>query len=549
MLTEKLKHENPQLMETIEVEAKMADLLTYAIVSLFFSVSSAVFDLIPEHNFVTCVANQSPQYSATISKLVYSPHSPSFSFIFQSSIQNFRFNSTKYHKLQYIITPYSADHVKAAIICSKVHGLQVRIRSGGHDYEGLSYNSYVPFIIIDLVNLNNVRVDSNNGTAWVQAGATVGELYYHVANQSKGHGFPAGVCPSMGAGGHISGGGQGTLMRKFGLAADNVVDAIVVTADGNILDRQGMGEDFFWAIRGGGGGNFGVVVEWKINLVPVPPKVTVFNIPRTLEQNATKLIHRWQQIAHKFHEDLFIRIIIFVGKDSKGRKTIQANFNSLFLGNSDQLVPLMAKSFPELGLKPEDCKEISWIQSTIYSNGENPGQPLEVLIERNHVQKGFFKGKSDFVTEPISETNLEAIWKVMQEGEAGVMVWDPYGGKMSEISESSIPFPHRAGVLHNIQYFSKWQEGGYLAEQRHLKWINRLYNFMAPFVTKNPRTAYVNYRDLDIGRNIHGRFSEAKVWGEKYFKGNFDQLAHIKGMVDYGNFFKNEQSIVPNFSL
>ncbi|XP_008225755.1 PREDICTED: tetrahydrocannabinolic acid synthase-like [Prunus mume] len=527
----------------------MAHFLTYAIVSLFFSVSSAVFDLIPEHNFVTCVANQSPQYSATISKLVYSPHSPSFSFIFQSSVQNFRFNSTKYHKLHYIITPYSADHVKAAIICSKVHGLQVRIRSGGHDYEGLSYNSYVPFIIIDLVNLNNVRVDSNNGTAWVQAGATVGELYYHVANQSKGRGFPAGVCPSMGAGGHISGGGQGTLMRKFGLAADNVVDAIVVTADGNILDRKGMGEDFFWAIRGGGGGNFGVVVEWNINLVPVPPKVTVFNIPRTLEQNATKLIHRWQQIAHKFHEDLFIRIIIFVGKDSKGGKTIQANFNSLFLGTSDQLVPLMAKSFPELGLKPEDCKEISWIQSTIYSNGENPGQPLEVLLDRNRVQKGFFKGKSDFVTQPISETNLEAIWEVMLEGEAGVMVWDPYGGKMSEISESSIPFPHRAGVLHNIQYFSKWQEGGYLAEQRHLKWINRLYNFMAPFVTKNPRTAYVNYRDLDIGRNIHGIFSEAKVWGEKYFKGNFDQLAHIKGMVDYGNFFKNEQSIAPNFYL
>lgn len=94
---------------------------------------------------------------------------------------------------------------------------------------------------------------------------------------------------------------------------------------------------------------------------------------------------------------------------------------------------------------------MSWIQSILYSEGGNPNQPLELLLDRNHVRKGFFKAKSDSVTEPISEIDLESIWKVMLEGEeAGVMIWEPYGGKMSEISESSIPFPHRAGVLYNI---------------------------------------------------------------------------------------------------
>ncbi|KAB2601580.1 cannabidiolic acid synthase-like 1 [Pyrus ussuriensis x Pyrus communis] len=468
----------------------MAHLLTFAIVSLF-SVSSATYDLIQELNFYSCVGFHSTGSLTNVSTFLFDPHSPSFSSVFESSIQNLRFNSTN-QKLQYIITPYLYEHVQAAIICSKIHRLQVRIRSGGHDYEALSYKADVPFIIIDLVKLNKVEVNSKERTAWVQSGATLGELYYHVANKSRGKlGFTAGVCPTIGVGGHISGGGQGVLMRKFGLSSDNVVDAVMVTANGGIVDRQSMGEDLFWAIRGGGAASFGVVLEWKIKLAPVPPKVTVFTIPRTLEQNATKLVHRWQAIASKFHKDLFIRVILFVGKGSNGGKTIHANFNALFLGTIDQLVPLMKKSFPELG------------------------QPLELLLDRNHVQKGFFKAKSDFVTKPISEKHLEAIWKVMQDGEApGIMIWDPYGGKMAEISEDFTPFPHRAGVLYNIQYFTKW-------------------------------TAYINYRDLDIGRNIKGTLEEAKVWGEKYFKGNFERLAKIKGKVDYENFFKSEQNFVP----
>nr|XP_028965120.1 berberine bridge enzyme-like 13 [Malus domestica] len=544
-----------QLTEVKILEGKqiMAHLLTFAIVSLF-SVSSATYDLIPELNFYSCVGFHSTGSLTNVSTFLFDHHSPSFSSVFESSIQNLRFNSTN-QKLQYIITPYLYEHVQAAIICSKIHrflfemvpGISIRIRSGGHDYEALSYKADVPFIIIDLFKLNKVKVNSKERTAWVQSGATLGELYYHVANKSRGKlGFTAGVCPTIGVGGHISGGGQGVLMRKFGLSSDNVVDAIVVTANGGIVDRQSMGEDLFWAIRGGGAASFGVVLEWKIKLAPVPPKVTVFTIPRTLEQNATKLVHRWQAIASKFHKDLFIRVILFVGKGSNDGKTIQANFNALFLGTIDQLVPLMKKSFPELGLKPEDCKEINWIQSIFYINGENPGQPLELLLDRNHVQKGFFKAKSDFVTKPISEKHLEAIWKVMQDGEApGIMIWDPYGGKMAEISEDFTPFPHRAGVLYNIQYFTKWFEGGALAEKKHLEGINRVYNFMAPFVTKNPRTAYTNYRDLDIGRNIKGTLEEAKVWGEKYFKGNFERLAKIKGKVDYENFFKSEQNFVP----
>lgn len=196
---------------------------------------------------------------------------------------------------------------------------------------------------------------------------------------------------------------------------------------------------------------------------------------------------------------------------------------------------------------------MSWIESALFVAGLPSGEPPEILLDRSPRPRLSFKAKSDYVREPISITGLEGIWKRLVEEEDGgraELIMSPYGGKMSRVSESELPFSHRAGNLYKIQYLIYWEEDGKAStERRHLGWIRSLYGYMTSYVSKNPRSAYLNYRDLDIGTNSDQGFtsySSASAWGFKYFgKVNFDKLVRIKTVFDPTNFFRNEQSIPP----
>ncbi|GMN70438.1 hypothetical protein TIFTF001_039480 [Ficus carica] len=281
------------------------------------------------------------------------------------------------------------------------------------------------------------------------------------------------TCHLSRVGGHFSGGGVGILLRKYGLAADNILDAHIVDAKGRILDRKSMGEDLFRAIRGGGAVSFGVVLAWKILLV-------------------------------LFHQISLIQAANFTTKGNT-KPLLQALFNSVFLGRVEKLLPLMQKSFPKLGIVKGDCFEMSWIQYILLVNGFAIGTPPNALLDRR--------------------------------------------AKMSEIPESQVPFPHRAGNLYEFTYLVRWNEDGNVtATERHWDWIRNAYAYMTPYVSKNPRGAYLNYMDLDLGQNNNKgtiSYAQASTWGRSYFKDNFDRLVHVKTEVDPTNFFRNEQSIPP----
>ncbi|XP_009783708.1 berberine bridge enzyme-like D-2 isoform X2 [Nicotiana sylvestris] len=484
--------------------------------------------------------------------------------------KNLRFAASSKPKPTVIIVPESKEQLVSSVLCCRQGSYEIRVRCGGHSYEGTSYVSFdgSPFVVIDLMKLDDVSVDLDSETAWVQGGATLGQTYYAISRASDVHGFSAGSCPTVGVGGHISGGGFGFLSRKYGLAADNVVDALLVDAEGRLLDRKAMGEEVFWAIRGGGGGIWGIIYAWKIRLLKVPKTVTSFIVPSPgSKRYVSQLVHKWQLVAPKLDDDFYLSISM--SSASKGNIPIEINaqFSGFYLGTKTEAISILNEAFPELGVVESDCKEMSWIESTLFfSELDNVANTSDVsrLKERYFENKSYFKAKSDHVKTPISVGGIMTALDVLEKEPNGYVIFDPYGAAMQRISEEAIAFPHRKGNLFRIQYLVVWKEkdnNNIAKSNGYIEWIREFYNTMAPHVSSSPRAAYVNYMDLDLGvmddylmlntsitASADHAVERARVWGEKYFLNNYDRLVKAKTKIDPLNVFRHQQGIPPMFA-
>ncbi|XP_027091208.1 berberine bridge enzyme-like D-2 [Coffea arabica] len=488
------------------------------------------------------------------------------------SIQNLRFAEPSMPKPIAIIMPENKEQLVMTVLCCRKGSWEIRVRCGGHSYEGTSSiaTDGSAFVIIDLMNLNRVSVDLESQVAWVEGGATLGQTYYAISEASKDHGFSAGSCPTVGIGGHIAGGGFGLLSRKYGLAADNVEDALLVDADGRVLDREAMGEEVFWAIRGGGGGIWGIIYAWKIKLLKVPETVTGFILSQPgTKRYVERLVHKWQHVAPKLSDGYYLSVFVGYGlPETAPTIGLSATFKGFFLGPKREALSELNKAFPELHFREGDCKEMSWIESVVYFSGLKPAgssssMTISQLNNRYLIDKLFFKAKSDYVRTPISSRGIRAAIDILEKEPKGYVILDPYGGFMEKTDTESIAFPHRKGNLFSIQYMVEWNEKDEQQNRSngYINWIRGFYSSMSTFVSSAPRAAYINYMDLDLGvmntsnemelLMLNGNapssdaVERARVWGEKYFLSNYDKLVRAKTLIDPLNIFRHQQGIPP----
>jgi FAD/FMN-containing dehydrogenase len=164
-----------------------------------------------------------------------------------------------------IVRCRTADDVVAALEVARRAGLEVSIRGGGHNVAGRAVTD--GGVMIDLAEMKGISVDPGRATATAGGGVRWAEL--NDAAAEHGLAVTGGVVSTTGIAGYTLGGGLGWLMAKHGLAADNLVAAELVTADGEVLQVDAASHpDLFWALRGGGG-NFGVVTSFTYRLHPV----------------------------------------------------------------------------------------------------------------------------------------------------------------------------------------------------------------------------------------------------------------------------------------
>jgi FAD/FMN-containing dehydrogenase len=243
------------------------------------------------------------------------------------------------HRPKLIVQCASVADVVTAVRTARERDLDIGVRCGGHNIAGLA----VPRggLMIDLTRLGRVTVDPATRRARVQGGAMLGAL--DRATQPFGLATTAGNVSHTGVGGLTLGGGMGWLARMHGLACDNVVSFTIVTADGDVVRASAdQHPDLFWGLRGGGG-NFGIVVEFEFQLHPVGTRTLVAELAFSLERAAGALrgfrdlaqeAPRAATLTAEISGDTATLGYVWVGNPDAGRALLPA-FRSIGVADSE----------------------------------------------------------------------------------------------------------------------------------------------------------------------------------------------------------------------
>lgn len=413
-----------------------------------------------------------------------------------------------------VARPLDAADARTAVQWAVAHGVPLRARSGGHSYAG--YSTLSGGMVLDLRNLRGISVNVKARTATIGAGSQLIDVYSALA--ARGVTIPAGSCPSVGIAGHAQGGGMGLAGRNFGLTADNLLSARIVTADGKLITASAHEHpDLYWALRGGGGGNFGVVTSFTFRVHAVPKTVAWFFVRWPASSGADALA-AWQGWAPHARRELTSIFHLNGG----GSTSVSGQYFGPASDLHALLSPLTSVSGASVSSGNLDyfhaqlmwagCSSISL--TACHTAGTRAGGTLS---------RASFQAKSDYVAKPLPAAARNALVEAAVARAnlpgSGAILFDSYGGAINQVAPAATAFVHRK-VLFCIQYLS-YNGGG--------NWLSQVHTKMRPYVTGG---AYLNYTDPGLSH-----------WQTAYYGSNYQRLQSIKRSVDPHRFFNFPQAI------
>ncbi|WP_066925127.1 FAD-binding oxidoreductase [Streptomyces sp. NBRC 110611] len=433
-------------------------------------------------------------------------------------LYNTRYDTLKPSAVAYVEHP---SDIAECLAFARRTATPVAIRSGGHSYAG--WSSGDGRLIIDVSALAEVGAPSG-GITRIGAGAKLIDVYQGLA--AHGVTIPGGSCPTVGISGLTLGGGHGVVSRAYGLTCDSLVGATVVTADGKTVDCEAKHHpDLFWALRGAGNGNFGVVTGLRFRTHPAPRAVMAYLTWPWAK--AAKVVDSWQRWGPAQADEIWSACHL----DARPGGTPGVSVAAFSLGSKADLQNALDKLADQPG-GPGPAKSVrltptgyldamesyagcsSKSSAQCHMPGSLPGHTGDGKLGRET-----YAARSHFYDRSLPAAGIQAMLQQIErggrQGIAGNVALTALGGAINRVGRTDTAFVHR-GSRFLAQYLTSWPEKGSPASRT--AWLNAFHDAMRRYASG---AAYQNYADPGL-----------TDWKSAYYGAAADRLARVKKAYD-----------------
>jgi FAD binding domain/Berberine and berberine like len=428
----------------------------------------------------------------------------------------------------------SPADVTTCLAFARATGTEVAVRSGGHSYAGYSTG---PGLVVDVSALSAVDA-GKEGVATVGAGARLIDVYSRLA--AAGKAVPAGSCPTVGIAGLAMGGGIGVLGRRYGLTCDRMVGAQVVLPSGELVQCDANRDsDLFWALRGAGAGNFGVVVSFQMATHQAQPLVLFsYRWPATANQ---AVVAAWFDLVASAPDDVWTNCVATTATGVTPRVSI----GGVSGGTIEATRALLAPLVDAVGVAPTSSSVVQHDHlSAMMIEAGCAGRGLDVCHRPGSLPGQSPTGAVSRVEQLAGSSFIDAVPSAAGIGEllarvdsrrtlsiAGIggVILDSWGGAINRVGPAETAFVHRKSIA-SAQYITVLPTGasaGVVADNR--TWLSDFIGAMGPYFSAS---AYQNYIDPNLAD-----------WRSAYYGANYSRLTQIKAHYDPDRLFHYAQAI------
>ena len=412
----------------------------------------------------------------------------------------------------------STADVVAAVNAAREHGLIVSIRGGGHNVAGNAVND--DGLVIDLSNMRGVTVNPAAQTAIVQGGATWADV--DSATQAYGLAAPGGKVSTTGVAGFTLHGGMSWMMRKVGLALDNLRSVEIVTADGNVQTAsERENADLFWAIRGAGS-NFGVVTSFEFALHPIGTEVAVVAAFYALE-DAPKVLRSYLELASAMPDE---------ASTVAGFWSVPAHEAFPEEAHGKPVILLAGMYSGDLETGEALMQPLREVATPVFDlSGRWPYLGLQGAFDPFFAAGDYYYFKALYLRECDEAAQADMIRHATTRPspESLIMLWH-LGGAMARRTDDATAFGKLSSpFLYSLD--TAWTDSR--DSDRCIDWTREAWSSMQPHGTGG---LYLNFGGFGEEKNAQVRAG---------YGGNYDRLVELKSIYDPGNLFRMNQNIPP----